>query len=191
MCAFYAPLAKVRKDEIYASLCRWLSRRGIISTDRVNYLYVLVRLVSESSRVSKGVDLIRPKGAVIGACQQAAWSRTKWSPTAYLEAAVAPLSFVLGKGCGQLRRLWSPSTGGSGVEKAAPGDAFAVMCFMNLPESIRQIHETRQTQRSLSLLDDGKKKINLQISSLVITFTYRPYRCIYWYHSSAKAINYK
>lgn len=90
-----------------------------------------------SSTVSKGVNLIRLMAFFfIAVCEQAAWSRTKWSPTAYLEAAVALLSVVLGKGCGQLRRLWSRSTGGKSVEKAASGDAFVVMCFMNLPESI-------------------------------------------------------
>lgn len=92
--------------------------------------------MTESSIVSKGANLIRPSALFIAAGEPAAWSRTKRSPTAYLEAAVALLSFVLGKGCGQLRRLWSRSTGGKSVEKAASEDAFVVMCFMNPPESI-------------------------------------------------------
>lgn len=85
-------------------------------------------------------------------------SQPKWSPTSYLEAAVALLSFVLGKGCGQLRRLWSCSTGGKSVEKAASGDAFVVMCFMNPLESIviRKVKSDRR--RFLCLLDDEKKK---------------------------------
>lgn len=85
--------------------------------------------------MSEGVNLIIPNAVFIVACQQAARSRTKWSPTAYLEAAVALLAFVLGKGCGQLRRLWNRATGGKSVEKAASGDAFVVICFMNLSES--------------------------------------------------------
>lgn len=109
-----------------------------------------------TSTVSKGVNLIRPSAVfliiIIAACEQAARSRTKWSPTAYLEAAVALLSVVLGKGCGQLRRLWSRSTGGKSVEKAASGDAFVVMCFMNPPESIliRKMKSDRRRFLSVS-----------------------------------------
>lgn len=77
--------------------------------------------------------------------------------TAYLEAAVALLSFVLGKGCGQLRRLWSCSTGGKSVEKAASGDAFVVMCFMNPLESIVIRKMKSDRRRFLCLLDDEKK----------------------------------
>lgn len=118
--------------------------------------------MTESSSVSKGVNLIRPNAVFIAACQQAALSRTKWSPTAYLEAAVALLTFVLGKGCGQLRRLWSRSTGGKSIEQAASGDAFVVMCFMNPLEStlIRKMKPDRR--RFLSVCWTMKKKKNVK-----------------------------
>lgn len=60
--------------------------------------------------------------------------RTKWSPAAYLEAAVVP-SFVLEEGCGQLRWLWRRSTGRKSLDKVSE-DARAVMSFMNPPQLI-------------------------------------------------------
>lgn len=55
--------------------------------------------------------------------------QTKWSLAAYLEAAVVP-SFVLEKGCGQLRRIWCRSTGRKSLEKVSE-DACVVVIFMN------------------------------------------------------------
>lgn len=135
----------------------------------------IVQIMTESSSVSKGVNLIKPNAVFIAACQQAAWSRTKWSPTAYLEAAVALLSFVLGKGCGQLRRLWSRSTGGKSVEKAVSGDVFVLICFMNPPESIL-IRKMKSDRRRFSLvcrtMEKKKLKKKKKKKSAVQFFSY-------------------
>lgn len=38
----------------------------------------VMQIMTESSSVSRGVNLIRPNAVFIAACQQAAWSRSKW-----------------------------------------------------------------------------------------------------------------
>ena len=52
--------------------------------------------------------------------------QTKWPLAAYLEAAVL-LSFVLEKGCGQLRRLWYRSTGRKSLDKVSEDTCLSLM----------------------------------------------------------------
>lgn len=83
--------------------------------------------------------------------------RTKWLLVAYLEAAVV-LSFVLEKGCGQLRRLWYRSTGRKSLEEVSE-DACVVMTFMN-PLKLILIKKMKSDARTfLSVCSAGRSKI--------------------------------
>lgn len=95
---------------------------------------------------------------------------TKWSPAAYLEAAVA-LSFVLDEGCGQLRRLWYRSTGRECLEKVFKG-ACVVMSFMNPLKSIL-IEKMKKESRTLKSTHDCLFTLVFNSLTAVINFAPR------------------